>query len=253
MLLFQRAVNEGSISLAMQCSKYVDMEKALGGKDAESYGLLLDLLTPVLKSYPSEMAILSISQGLQCFGGSGFCDDYPLEQYYRDCRIHPIHEGTTAIHGMDLLGRKVVMKEGLAYRLYIEEVTKTIEAAHAYSELENPADQLSDALTQLQALTNHLQTVRMEKGEEIYLADATLYLEYFGIICIAWQWLVQGLSIQKALSEKCNKKDKIFFSGKMATLHFFFAYELSKINSLGIRLRQNDGITVKADASTFDD
>ncbi len=253
MLLFQRAVSEGSLSLAMQCSKYVDMEKALDGKDTEAYGLLLDLLTPVLKSYPSEMAILSISQGLQCFGGSGFCDDYPLEQYYRDCRIHPIHEGTTAIHGMDLLGRKVVMKDGLAYRLYLEEVNKTIAAARAYSDLTPHADNLGDALSRLHALTDHLQAVRREKGDEFYLADATLYLEYFGIICIAWQWLLQGVAIQRALSEKCNKKDARFYSGKMATLNFFFAYELPKLTSLEARLRQSDGLTVEADAATFDE
>ena len=84
----------------------------LTGEEKEKNELLLDLLTPVAKSYPSEMGMLSISQGLQCLGGSGYCDDYPLEQYYRDARIHPIHEGTTGIHGLDLLGRKVIMKTG---------------------------------------------------------------------------------------------------------------------------------------------
>lgn len=253
MLLFQRAIIEGSLSLAMQCSKYVDLEKSMGGEDAETYGLLLDLLTPVLKSYPSEMGILSISQGLQCFGGSGFCDDYPLEQYYRDCRIHPIHEGTTAIHGMDLLGRKVVMKDGKAYRLYLEAVHKTIDAAGAYPELVPHAGRLRDALSRLQALTGHLQTMRLEKGDEIYLSDATLYLEYFGVICIAWQWLVQGVAIQKALEGKCNQKESRFYNGKMTTLKFFFAYELPKINGLEVRLRQNDGLTVDATTDTFDD
>ena len=99
MLLFQRAIVEGSLSLIMQCSKYVDIQKVLmeeKEEEREKYHLLLEILTPVAKSYPSEMGILAISQGLQCFGGSGYCDDYPLEQYYRDARIHPIHEGTTA-------------------------------------------------------------------------------------------------------------------------------------------------------------
>ena len=97
MLLFQRAVIEGAQALLMQCSKYVDFQKVLQGEEREKYDLLLEILTPVAKSYPSEMGILAISQGLQCLGGSGYCDDYPLEQYFRDCRIHPIHEGTTGI------------------------------------------------------------------------------------------------------------------------------------------------------------
>ena len=111
MLLFQRAVVEGSLALLLQCSRYVDLIKVADEKDKSDYSLLLDLLTPIAKTYPSEMGIQAISQGLQCFGGSGYCDDYPLEQYYRDARIHPIHEGTTAIHGMDLLGRKVIIQK----------------------------------------------------------------------------------------------------------------------------------------------
>ena len=119
MLLFQRAVVEGSLSLLMQCSKYVDMIKVLPDDEKEKYINLLEILTPVAKSYPSEMGIESISRGLQCFGGSGYCDDYPMEQYYRDARIHPIHEGTTGIQGMDLLGRKVVAQNGRAiYAVY---------------------------------------------------------------------------------------------------------------------------------------
>ena len=138
MLLFQRAVIEGAQSLLMQCSKYVDFQKVLDGENREKYHLLLEILTPVAKSYPSEMGIYSISQGLQCLGGSGYCDDYPLEQYYRDCRIHPIHEGTTGIQGMDLLGRKVVMKNGQAFLLYINELQDTIAAAKEFNDLEFP-------------------------------------------------------------------------------------------------------------------
>ncbi|MGZ3579682.1 MAG: acyl-CoA dehydrogenase family protein, partial [Syntrophales bacterium] len=135
MLLFQRAVVEGSLSLLMQCGKYVDLEKVLEGKEKEKYNLLLEILTPVAKSYPAEMGLLSISLGVQCLGGSGYCDDYPLEQYYRDARIHPIHEGTTGIHGLDLLGRKVMMKNGKAYKLYLEEVEGAIRGAEKSEEL----------------------------------------------------------------------------------------------------------------------
>ncbi|MDO9585601.1 MAG: acyl-CoA dehydrogenase family protein, partial [Syntrophales bacterium] len=97
MLLFQRAIVEGSLSLIAQCYKYGDLAVVLTGAEKEKHALLQDFLTPVAKSYPSEMSILSVSQGLQILGGYGYCDEFPLEQYYRDTRIHPIHEGTTGI------------------------------------------------------------------------------------------------------------------------------------------------------------
>ncbi|HNT91082.1 MAG TPA: acyl-CoA dehydrogenase family protein, partial [Smithellaceae bacterium] len=111
MLLFQKAIIEGSLSLLMQCSFYHDMEKVTETEEHENYNLLLELLTPVAKTYPSEMGIFSCSQAIQILGGYGYCDEFPVEQFYRDVRIHTIHEGTTGIQGMDLLGRKMMMKK----------------------------------------------------------------------------------------------------------------------------------------------
>ncbi|MFH0727096.1 MAG: acyl-CoA dehydrogenase [Pseudomonadota bacterium] len=253
MLLFQRAIVEGALSLLVQCSKYVDLEKVTDGEEREKYTLLLDLLTPVVKSYPSEMAIQSISQGLQCLGGSGFCDDFPLQQYYRDCRIHPIHEGTTAIHGIDLLGRKILMKDGKPYETYLVELGQALQQAKEYPELLPYAEKLADAMGRLKSLTGYLQQIRREKGVEIYLADATLYLEYFGIICIAWQWLLQGITLCKALAHECTKMDTLFYQGKFATMQFFYEYELPKILGLEERLRKGDGLTVGIDPAFFDD
>jgi len=199
MLLFQRAVVEGSLALLLQCSKYVDLKKVSSDEEKENYGLLLDLLTPIAKSYPSEMGILSISRGLQCLGGSGYCDDYPLEQYYRDARIHPIHEGTTGIHGIDLLGRKVMMKNGKALGLFCEEVRKTISEATSDERLRSYAEVLEQALDQVEKVTGHLKGVAAKGATDLFLADATLYLELFSIVTIAWQWLKQGVVAVKGL------------------------------------------------------
>ena len=169
MLLFQKAVVEGSLSLIMQCSKYVDMIKVLPDDKKEKYQFLLEILTPVAKSYPSEMGIESISQGLQCFGGSGYCDDYPIEQYYRDARIHPIHEGTTGIQGMDLLGRKVVAQNGKAFMLFIEEIQKSIAEADQFPELRACALQLNGSLTKLQEVTRHLFRFLLIREPNIFL------------------------------------------------------------------------------------
>ncbi|MCP4105301.1 MAG: acyl-CoA dehydrogenase [Desulfobacteraceae bacterium] len=253
MLLFQRAVVEGSLSLLMQCYMYADMEKLTHGVEKEKNSLLLDILTPVAKTYPSEMGILSVSQGLQCFGGYGYCDDFPLELYYRDARIHPIHEGTTGIQGMDLLGRKVMMNNGKALKLYIEEVQKTVQAALEISVLEPYAQTLSGAIDKLGQVTLYSGGIAQKRGPEVFLADATLYLEFFGIITIAWQWLLQAVCVQKALENDLSKAEFNFYKGKFYTFQYFFAYELPKIKGLAERLMNADGLTVEMEADYFAD
>jgi len=253
MLLFQKAVVEGSLSLIMQCSKYVDMITVLPDDKKEKYQLLPEVLTPVAKSYPSEMGIESISRGLQCFGGSGYCDDYPIEQYYRDARIHPIHEGTTGIQGMDLLGRKVVAQNGRAFVLFINEVRDTITIAEGFQELRPFARQMGESLTTLENITRHLMQIFMEKGAEYFLADATLYLELFGITAVAWQWLLQGIAALKALENKPDKAEQTFYRGKFIALRYFFGYELPKTRGLAERLLNGDGLTVEMTTELFND
>jgi len=253
MLLFQRAVVEGSLSLLLQCSKYADLLKVGSDEEKEQCALLLDLLTPVAKTYPSEMGVLAISQGLQCLGGSGYCDDYPLEQYYRDARIHPIHEGTTGIHGIDLLGRKVLMKNGKASELYLREVRAAIGEAANFPALEPYARELSDALDKLMHVTSHLVGISQTKGPEHFLADATLYLDLFGIISIAWQWLLQAIAVQKALEKSPLAGEQNFYQGKLHAFRYFFGYELPKIEGLVKRLMNPDGLTVEMEESFFQD
>jgi len=253
MLLFQKACTEGALSLLLQCSKYVDMQKVSKDDEKEKYRLLLEILTPVAKTYPSENGILSISSGLQTFGGSGYCDDYPLEQYYRDARIHPIHEGTTGIHGLDLLGRKVIMNDGLAYRLYVDQIEEGIRRSQELPELEGFSKKLEEALEMLKTVTDHLMGLAQEKGPEYFLADATLYLEFFGIITIAWQWLLQGTAVQKSLQGDCKKSDSGFYQGKLCALRYFFAYELPKTIGMAERLMDEDFMTVEITADLFQD
>ena len=253
MLLFQRSVTEGALSLLMQSAKYADLAIVLTGEEKEKNELLLDLLTPVAKSYPSEMGVLSISQGVQCLGGSGYCDDYPLEQYYRDARIHPIHEGTTGIHGLTLLGRNVIMKGGKAYKLYLEEVRKTIREAEKFKELESYVQKLKQSLEMLQQVTAYLMDVQKKETPEFFLADATLYLEFFGIISVAWQWLLQATAVVKALRNSPAGAEANFYNGKFFAFRFFFEYELPKIQGLATRLMHSDRLTVEITPDLFSD
>ncbi len=253
MLLFQRAVAQGSEGLLMQCALWEDYLRTKPKEELERYELLLDLITPMCKTYPSEMAIHATSQAIQCLGGYGYCEDFPVEQHFRDCRIHPIHEGTTGIQGMDLLGRKVVMKGGMAFKYFLEEARATIEQARGIDSLSKMTQKLEDALKELETTTAKLTTEVAPKGAEIFLADATLYLEMFGIIAIAWQWLKQAIAAQKALDGKAKSKDIDLYKGKLITARFFFAYELPKIRGLIERLTDGDPLTLEMESSFFND
>jgi alkylation response protein AidB-like acyl-CoA dehydrogenase len=253
MLLFQRAIVEGSFSLLLQCSRYEDMTKLTTGEEKEACELLLDLLTPVAKTYSSEMGILSTSQSIQCFGGYGYCEDFPVEQYFRDMRIHPIHEGTTGIQGMDLLGRKVIMKDGKAFRLFGKTVRETIAAAEPYDELASHAAQLAEELESLENVTLHLVGVAGEKGPAVFLADATLYLELFSYLAIGWQWLLQAISVQKAMQGNLSKSETNFYQGKWFTFRYFFEYELPKAQGVTRRLKSPDALTVDMQPEFFND
>jgi len=253
MLLFQRAIIEGALGLIMQCSFYADQEKILEGTKKEDANLLLEVLTPVVKTYPSEMGILSVSQGLQCLGGYGYCEDFPLEQYYRDIRIHPIHEGTTGIQGMDLLGRKLVMKEGRGLTLFGETVNRTIAEAKSLPDMEDHTAALEEALKTLQEVTLHQIGVAQSKGPEAYLADAVVFLEFFSIICIAWQWMRQAVIAARALKEKPSAADIDFYTGKLFAFRYFFRYELPKIKGLSQRLTDDDPVTLEMQPNYFRD
>jgi alkylation response protein AidB-like acyl-CoA dehydrogenase len=253
MLLFQRSVVEGALSVILQCAKYSDLTQEEDEAKKERSALLLDLLTPVAKSYPSEMGILSVSQGLQVLGGYGYCSEFPLEQYFRDIRIHAIHEGTTGIQGMDLLGRKVVMQNGKAMFAYLEELQAAIGAAMERDTLKPMAERLKHAVEQLQSVTQHLVQFALKGEVERFLADATLYLEFFGIIAMAWQWLLQGLAADKALERDPSETEARFYRGKLVTMRYFYHYELPKIRGLAARLMEEDAPTLETGDELFFD
>jgi len=253
MLLFQRAIVEGAVSLLLHCGVYSDLVEVTAGEEKARYSLLLDLLTPIAKSYPSEMGIMSVSQGLQILGGYGYCDEFPLQQYYRDIRIHPIHEGTTGVQSIDLLGRKVIIKDGAAFSLFVEEVKGTIRAALQLDQLQSYAERLERAMGLLTQVTEHLVGFKRPEDRERFLADSALYLEMFGIVAIAWQWLRQGIVVRKALAGNQPEQEAAFYRGKYQTMQFFFHYELPKIEGLSRRLFETDGFTAKATVETFAD
>jgi alkylation response protein AidB-like acyl-CoA dehydrogenase len=252
MLLFQRAVAEGSLALILQCGMYEDiLARDPSQKDCH---LLLELLTPVAKTYPAEMGILATSTAIQCFGGYGYCDDFPVEQHFRDMRIHTIHEGTTGIQGMDLLGRKLTMDSGRALVLLKQEMEGAIASAQQHPELEDMTLGLGKSMALLEKTITGLGAVAMEKGPDAYLADASLFLEMFGILVIGWQWLTMADAALAALEKQGgNKKDTRFYEGKVHVARYFFSYEMPKMAGLAATLENSGQMTLGVPGDCFTD
>ena len=154
---------------------------------------------------------------------------------------------------MDLPGRKLVMQDGRAGLLFIEELQKTIAAARAFPELKPLAANLDEAQQKLQEVTFHLFGVAGEKGPEVFLADATLFLELFGVVAIAWQWLLQATVAQKALQAQLSTAEKNFYTGKLYTCRYFFSYELPEIGGLADRLVEGNPVTMEMETAFFND
>lgn len=248
MLLTQKSIVEGSLSLLLECARLSDLELVSQGEEKENFGLLLDLLTPVAKTYPTEMGIRSVSEGMQVLGGYGYTEDFPLEQLYRDIRITSIYEGTTTIQSQDLLGRKVIIKEGKALHLLIAEIAKTLTHASAFETLKPYADLLTQEIAQLRRVTESILPYARKGDLERYLMDATLYMELFGIVVVAWQWLKQGTEAQsRLLSTHPTGDEQQFYESKLHTMKFFFHYEVPKTAGLATRLTDPENLTLIGD------
>lgn len=246
MLLLQKAIVEGSLSLLMETARCADIAHASEDpEEKEKYHLMLELLTPVAKTYPTEMGLMAVSNGLQVLGGYGFTEDFPLEQLYRDIRITPIYEGTTGIQSQDLLGRKMTMKGGKPAQFLFGEVAKTIAEAETYENLKPYAQKLKAELGRLQEVTMALMPFAMQGDIERFLMDATLYMEMFGICTVAWQWLKQAVVAQRTIvTQNPDGEELAFYEGKIHTMKFFFHYEVPKTLGLAVRLKDNEVLTI---------
>src|SRR3954447_13369423 len=193
MLLAQKSYVEGALALLLYCNRLVDEERtAESTADRERATLLLDVLTPIAKSWPSQWCLEANSLAIQIHGGYGYAREYDVEQHYRDNRLNPIHEGTHGIQALDLLGRKVTMQGGAALALLSETIGATIERADAAGgEAAELGRELREALERLVAVTAQA----WGSGEiDAVLANATPYLEAAGHTVIAWMWLEQWLA-----------------------------------------------------------
>ena len=188
--------------------------------------MLLEVLTPIAKSWPSEWCLEANSLAIQVHGGYGYTRDFPVEQYWRDNRLNMIHEGTHGIQALDLLGRKVVIDGGSGLKLLVVTVERSIDRARALPLLAAHASELESALARLLAAT---ESAWSTGSPEEALANATPYLQAFGHVVLAWIWLDVALAAQALVGR--DVVDPGFVPGKLQACHYFFDYELPKIDA----------------------
>jgi len=221
MLLAQKSYCEGALALELYCARLVDEQHTGDTQAADDARLLLEVLTPIAKSWPSEWCLEANSLAIQVHGGYGYTRDFPVEQYWRDNRLNMIHEGTHGIQGMDLLGRKVLMENGKGLQLLAGRINATIQRAIHTPELATHANALGQALAQVGAATKAAWATG-EPGDA--LANAVPYLQAFGHTVLAWIWLDVALAAQVSADAPAR-------TGRLGAMRYFFHYELPKIGA----------------------
>jgi alkylation response protein AidB-like acyl-CoA dehydrogenase len=252
MLLAQKAYVEGAYGLAMFAARLVD-EQRTGDTDTsrEEAALLLELLTPVVKSWPSQWCLEANSLAIQILGGYGYTREFPVEQYWRDNRLNMIHEGTHGIQALDLLGRKAIMKNGAALALLAREIHSTVAGAMQSADLRAHAMQLEDAWGDIAATVERLKPTLTSDSEAV-LANAHLFLEAFGHVVLAWSWLKQAVVADAALvTATGSAASESFYRGKLQACQWFFRWELPRIASQLTLLRSLDDTSRVMQADWF--
>ncbi|MEL7220235.1 MAG: acyl-CoA dehydrogenase [Bacteroidota bacterium] len=244
MLLLQKSIYEGGLSIVLQSAEYLD--KSLFGpeEEREKYRLLLEILTPVTKTFPSEKGKQAVDTGVQVLGGYGFCSEFVLQQYLRDIRISAIYEGTTGIQSQDLLGRKITMHNGKALNLLVAEMKATIAAAQAYPELHRTAQALGQKMMLTQDVLGFLMPFAQEGNYERFLSDATIFMDFFSTVVIAWQWLKMGVKAKElSLTGQGNFTDE-FLESTLHAMRFFYTYEVPRMDGLANIIKNTEELTM---------
>ena len=245
MLLAQKAYAEGAMALCLfGASLADDSATAPVEKDRAEARQLLEFLMPMIKSWPSEYGPKANDMAIQVLGGAGYINEHPVELFYRDNRLNPIHEGTTGIQSMDLLARKVPMNSMAGYEACLALMAETINDAKSVAELSDYAAKLASATGVLRETTDSLLKAMATQSIDLALANSVKYLELFGHVVIAWLWLKQGLIAQRALPYAVGD-DGNFYHGKLQAMRYFFNVELPHI-------RVWSELLLSLDASAFD-
>ncbi|WP_233583227.1 acyl-CoA dehydrogenase, partial [Corallococcus sp. CA053C] len=256
MLLRQKAIVEGGLALLLTTSTQADLANHAPDEATRKRAhLLLDLLTPIAKTFPAERGFESNALALQIHGGYGYSSEYLPEAWLRDQKLNSIHEGTTGIQGLDLLGRKAVAGGGAALHALDEEVHATTARARAAGVDPAWSDALEDALQQASALTLELGARGMAGEVDAMLRHSSDFLELFSVVAVAWRWLAQAAAAKEALTRAASKdaggSDRAFYEGKLAAAQYWFAVEVPRVPLLAHLCRTGEDSYARMHADWF--
>ncbi len=240
MLLRQKCYAEGAFHLGLHAARLVDMSRHHPDTATRTRAARqLDVLTPVVKSWPSTYCLQANELAIQVLGGAGYTRDYPVEQYYRDNRLNAIHEGTNGIQALDLLGRKAMMDGGETLNSLLTEAEATARDAAASHELAPMAESLADAAATVRACTGAVEVPMGDGRPRLALANASAYLDLLGHTLVGWMWLQQARTALAALPT-ASDADTAFYRGKLQACRYFFAWELPRVRHWGERIQSLD-------------
>ena len=226
MLLTQKAYVEGAFDLGLYAARLFDDTSTGETEEVRSQAQeLLDLLTPIVKSWPSEFCLKANELAIQILGGHGYTREYPVEQYYRDNRLNPIHEGTHGIQSLDLLGRKLAQNGGAGLKQLLRLIVETCERAKSHAGLTALRAPLEQLVTRLQTVTLGLLSDLAQGKVTSTLANSALYLKAFGHAVIGWRWLEQAIHAEQGLTAG-NPADAGFYKGKLQAARYFLTWEV---------------------------
>jgi butyryl-CoA dehydrogenase len=250
MLLEALANVDGALALILECGRLVDDEETAPTEDERKMAsALLEVLTPLAKTFPALGCQIAISNAMQVMGGYGYAREYPIEQLYRDNRLNQIHEGTNGIQSLDLLGRKVVQQGGASFKALMVRIRAAVTSA-AQTPLASYGDQLGTALGQWAECTQVLG-IAMATDPNLALANANVYMDVSNRVVIAWLWLRMGLTADGRRRTAVNDEERAFFEGKLAAMRYWFAFELPRIGPDIALLSRLDDTTLTADPAWF--
>lgn len=252
MLLAQKAYSEAAFALCLYGSQLADDERTAPTEEERQHAqLLLDFLTPIIKTWPSEYGPQANSLAIQVLGGAGYTNDHPVEMFYRDNRLNPIHEGTTGIQSMDLLARKVPMNNMQAYHATLAVMEATIADASELVGVQEYANELTAAIATLRTTTDSMLGFMMTENIDLAMANSVKYLDLFGSVVIAWLWLKQGVVAERALAAQPHAEDTKFYRGKLQAMRYFFRSELPQIEAWSKLLMALDNTSYEMNPEWF--
>lgn len=266
-LLWMKAHVEGIRAMNYFTAYCMDLAKAVP-EEYEKWQGLVELLTPVCKAYSSDKAMDICSKAIDVYGGYGYCQEYPVEQYLRDCKIATIYEGTNGIQALDLVGRKLAQRKGMNVMTLFGEIGATIAKTKGIDELKPYAARLEEAYNALVDLTMTLAQFGKSSSFLIPILNASPYLDLFGDVIVGHFLLqsaglaaekLKAIYVEKGADESRGKRralihenaDVAFYAGKIASAKFFAVEVLCTVKARCEAIKSEEKIPIEMADESF--